>query len=79
MKRRTLLTAGPVIAATLAGFSHSLTAQEQALKPLDLSNPAAKALHYVDDTANADPELYDMQSQQKCSNCIHFKGKDLAH
>jgi len=79
MKRRTVIVAGPVVTlGALAGLGRVVTAQEDALKPLDTSNTAAKALHFVEDAANADPEVYDRQSGQNCSNCIHFKGGDQA-
>jgi hypothetical protein len=80
VKRRTLITAGPMMTALALGLiGRNAVAQAQPLQPLDQSNPAAKALHYVDDAANADPTLYDdAKAGEVCSNCVHFQDPDSA-
>ncbi|MEE4146667.1 MAG: high-potential iron-sulfur protein [Halieaceae bacterium] len=80
MKRRTLVTAVPILTAFALGMlGRRSTAQEQQLKPLDQSNPAAKALHYVDNVADADPGIYDdARAGELCRNCAHFRASDGA-
>ncbi|GAB3090952.1 high potential iron-sulfur protein [Aestuariicella hydrocarbonica] len=74
MKRRTVITVGPLLALFgMSAVSHKLLATDAPLKPLDSSQPTAKALSYVDDIADADPAVYDQSSGARCDNCLHYR------
>lgn len=67
MNRRTVLSLGVGAAAFVVASPRSFGAD---LKPLDLQVPAARALKYVDDAADADQSLY--SEGARCANCRHY-------
>ncbi|MGE0622846.1 MAG: high-potential iron-sulfur protein [Pseudomonadales bacterium] len=69
MQRRTILKLSG--AAALSAFAHNRLIASTALKPLDASHPAAKALAYVENAADADPSRYLQGS--RCDNCTHYQ------
>jgi len=66
--------------AALLDVAVSNTAFAQAdLPKLEMSDPSAKALLYVEDTANVDtknPMAARHTSDQNCANCSQIQGKD---
>ena len=76
MKRRTFFVAGSALTAGALTGLNLAVAREDQLKPLTQSNPAAKALHYVEDSAKADPAFYEQASGHQCANCRHYQGGD---
>ena len=69
MKRRTILKLTGT--AALGVLAHDRLIASESLKPLDTTNPAAKALAYVEDAADADPSRYKPGS--RCDNCTHYQ------
>lgn len=68
MKRRTILKLTGTTA--LGVFACDRLIASEPLKPLDTSHPAAKALAYVENAADADPGRY--QPGSRCDNCTHY-------
>ena len=76
MKRRTLIFAGSALTAGAVTGLQPAAARDDELKPLTGSEPAAQALHYVEDSANADPAYYEQGSGHQCASCRHYQGGD---
>ncbi len=77
ISRRALVKSG-LIAGALApaiGLMGS-TARADALTPLDPSDPSAKALSFVNDSAKVDAAANPtFKAGQKCGTCAQFQGK----
>ena len=76
-RRRFLKILGAAaVSVPLAGVAVR-SARAQDLTPLDLSNPTAAALGYVEDTATVDPSKYPQhKAEQDCANCQFFTATD---
>jgi len=73
---RTVAVAVPVTAITLRQ-----TAEAQDLPHVELDDPTAKALLYVNDAATVDtsnPLAARYQAGQTCANCVQIQGEDGA-
>ena len=73
---QTLAVAVPAGAAMLHG-----EAQAQDLVKLDINDPTAKALVYVEDAATVDtanPLAARFEAGQDCSNCVQIQGEEGA-
>lgn len=67
-RRRIVLALG----ACVGGLPILTRVRAESLTPLDQSVPAAKALHYVDNAADADEKLYPKDATPRCETCQYF-------
>lgn len=68
------LAAGTAAVAAVAGTgAFSRLAHAQDLPPLSVSDPMAKALHYVEDASKSKNPKY--KKGDDCANCMFYKGK----
>jgi hypothetical protein len=77
--RRTFLknmTQMAVVSAAAVSAGIPLVAKAADLPKVDLNDPQAKAMGYVDDSASVDKTKYPNHTvAQKCNNCQLFQGK----
>jgi len=77
IKRRTFIQIALVGAASAAVFVPAAYAAD--LPPLELDNPTAKALGYIEDSSKVDQKKYpNHKPDQLCNNCKFLQGDATA-